>query len=315
MNGSGQAARRRNPDMVRLAIPIVALVAMAITMAMLQPRVTTYIGMQLVLGFALPLVFATMAQLSVIAAGDIDFGLGPFIGLVNCVTAALMASHPALCWLSLVGCVVAYAALGAFIEVQRLPSIVVTLGASFVWLGLALLIMPTPGGSAPGWLSAIVRFRPPVVPLPILAALVVAGATHWLFRRSSYSVVLRGLGSSAATVRAAGWSLLIARSALYGLAGLFGTIAGLLLTGLINSGDANVGTPYTLLSVAAVIVGGAEFSGGVVSPAGAVAGAFVLVLAGALLSFMNVPSDWQLSVQGLLLILVLGVRLMLRRTA
>ena len=315
MSESVQAVRRRNPDVIRLAVPVLALVAMAIAMAILQPRVTSYIGMHLVLNFALPLVFAAMAQLAVIAASDIDFGLGPFIGLVNCVTAALMPIHPWLCWLALAGGIATYAGLGAFIEARRLPSIVVTLGASFVWLGLALLIMPTPGGSAPAWLQSAARARPPFVPLPILIAVVLGCVTHWLFRRSSYSVVMRGLGSSPAAVRAAGWSLLRARSALYGLAGLFGTLSGLFLTGLINSGDANVGTPYTLLSVAAVIVGGAEFSGGVVSPAGAVVGAFVLVLAGALLSFMNVPSDWQLSVQGSLLILVLGVRLVLRRLA
>lgn len=304
---------RRSPDLVRIAIPVLALVGMAATMAVLQPRVMSYIGMQLVLAFSLPLVLAAMAQLSVVAASDLDVGLGNFIGLVNCITAASMAAHPWLCSLSLAGCVAAYAALGAFVEIQRLPSIVVTLGASFVWLGLALLIMPTPGGGAPDWLTQIVRFRPPFVPLPILVAIAVAAVGQWVFRGSSYSVVLRGLGSSAAVVRSAGWSLLAARSILYGLAGVFGVLSGLALTGLIHSGDANVGTAYTLLSIAAVIVGGSEFSGGVVSPAGTVVGAFVLVLAGALLSFMNVPSDWQLGVQGLLLIVVLALRLLQRR--
>lgn len=92
-------------------------------------------------------------------------------------------------------------------------------------------------------------------------------------------------------------------------------ISGLLLTALISSGDANVGTPYTLLSVAAVIVGGSSFTGGVISPIGAVVGAFIMLLTGVLLSFTAISSDWQLSVQGLLLLLVLGLKTLSRRPA
>ena len=67
--------------------------------------------------------------------------------------------------------------------------------------------------------------------------------------------------------------------------------------------------------MAAVIIGGGEFVGGVVSPVGAVIGAFIMLLTGALLSFMNVSTDWQLSVQGAILILVLGTRVLQRRQA
>jgi len=144
---------------------------------------------------------------------------------------------------------------------------------------------------------------------------VLALVGHWLFMRSSYGVVLRGIGSTPQAVQRAGWSLLTARTALYGLAGLFGLIAGLVLTGLNTTGDANFGAPYTLLSIAAVIVGGGEFFGGIVAPVGAVIGAFIMLLTGSLLSFMNVSTDWQLSVQGAILILVLGTRALQRRRA
>ena len=306
-------SRTNGDELFRLLIPTLALIVIATILVVLQPRVTTYVGMQLVLGYATPLMFAAMAQMSIIAASDIDFGIGPFISLVNCLTAAFLVSDPALCILLYVLCILTYAGLGAFIQIRRLPSIVVTLGASFIWIGLALVVMPKPGGAAPEWLAAMVRYRPPFVPLPILVALVLGILMHWVYKRSSYGVVMRALGSSPSAVAAAGWSLVVARSSLYGIAGLFGVLSGIYLTGMINSGDANIGTPYTLLSVSSVIVGGALFTGGVISPVGAVIGVFVMVLTGTLLSFMNVPSDWQLSAQGALLILVLGVRLFQRR--
>lgn len=301
-------ARRAPLVNLRVVLPAAALAVMVAAIFWLQPRAMTYVGMHLLLSFSLPLMFAAMAQLCIIAASDIDLGIGPFIGLVNCVAALYLGSDPLLAAAILAGCVLAYAAMGAFVEARRLPSIVVTLGASFVWLGLAVLLLPTPGGAAPQWLSGAVRLKPPLVPLPVYVAVALALFGQWLFMRSSYGVVLRGIGSAPRAVQRAGWSLLTARSALYGLAGLFGVIAGLLLTGLNTTGDANVGAPYTLLSIAAVIVGGGEFVGGVVSPPGAVIGSFIMLLTGSLLSFLNVSTDWQLSVQGAILIFVLGSR-------
>lgn len=305
--------RLRIGGSLRVLLPAVALAVMLGVIFHIQPRAMSYVGLRLLLNFALPLMFAAMAQLCVIAASDIDLGLGPFIGLVNVLSARLLAAQPAAGAASLALCVLAYAGMGAFIAARRLPSIVVTLGASFVWLGLALLVLPTPGGSAPAWLAALVRLRPPLVPLPVVFAAGLALLGHVLFMRSSYGVVLRGMGGAPQAVARAGWSLLAGRAVLYGLAGAFGVCGGLLLTGLNTTGDANFGTPYTLLSIAAVIVGGGEFVGGVVAPVGAVLGAFIMLLTGSLLSFMNVSTDWQLGVQGAILIVVLGLRAVQRR--
>ena len=69
---------------------------------------------------------------------------------------------------------------------------------------------------------------------------------------------------------------------LFALAGLFGMLSGLALVGLTTSADANIALRYTLLSIAGVILGGGEFTGGRVSPIGAVIGALTLTLAGSL---------------------------------
>ncbi len=49
---------------------------------------------------------------------------------------------------------------------------------SFVWLGLAILVLPTPGGKSPEWLSALMKLKPPPlcrsIPFPIIAAVVIA---------------------------------------------------------------------------------------------------------------------------------------------
>ena len=55
------------------------------------------------------------------------------------------------------------------------------------------------------------------------------------------------------------------------------------------------------------------FTGGRVSPAGAVIGAMTLTLAGSFLSFLRIPPAWQIGAQGAILILVLALRVLIDR--
>src|SRR5207244_91885 len=129
--------------------------------------------------------------------------------------------------------------LGALIYLRNLPSIVVTLGMSFVWQGLAILILPRPGGKAPEWLGAFMGFKPPFIPFPIIAAVVIAIVVHFGLMRTSYGAILRGAGGNPVAIDRAGWSLLKTKVAAFALAGTFGVLSGMALIGLTTSADAN----------------------------------------------------------------------------
>src|SRR5205085_2644430 len=152
--------------------------------------------------------------------GDIDLGIGPYVGLVNCIVAGLLGDEPVLATMMLIACPLSYAVMGALIHLRQLPSIVVTLGSSFVWLGLALMVLPMPGGNVPAWLTSFVRMHPPLVPLPIILALVPMVVAHLVLNKLSYGVVLRGIGGGLSAVDRAGRSSLKARMALYAAAGI-----------------------------------------------------------------------------------------------
>lgn len=304
------AARQR---VLRIALPFLSLALILLGIGYTNPRAISYFGLTLMLNLAVPVALATMAQLFVIAVGDLDLSIGTFVGFVACVAATYLHDTPALGWLVLAGAVALYAALGALIQLRDLPSIVVTLGMSFVWQGLSILVLPKPGGHAPDWAHAVMNWRVPVLPLPILAALLIALAVHVGLMRTAYGAILRGAGGNPGAIRRAGWSLLKARMTVFGLAGLFGVLSGLALIGLTTSGDATIGGGYTLLSIAGVILGGGEFVGGRVSPVGAVVGALTLTLAGTLLNFLHVSPDWGAGAQGLILIAVLAARALINR--
>ncbi|MFH5776834.1 ABC transporter permease [Paracoccus sp. NGMCC 1.201697] len=299
---------QRPADLLRSLLPVIGLVAVMAGIYSYRPNAASYIGFNLLLTYAIPVALAAFAQMFIIAAGDIDLSIGNFVSLVTCIVAVVLPASPVLGGAILLLLVLAYAAMGMLIHARRLPSIVVTLGFSFIWLGIAVLILPRPGGLAPDWLAALVRIRTPLAPLPVWALFVLSLLGYLLLQRWSFGIVLRGVGGNPKAVARAGWSVLRAKAVLYGLAGLFGVLSGLVLTGIATSGDANLAPNYTLLSVAAVILGGGEFVGGKVSPVGTVLGAMTLVLMNSLLTFMNVNSDWQLAAQGLILIAVLAAR-------
>jgi ribose transport system ATP-binding protein len=120
-------------------------------------------------------------------------------------------------------------------------------------------------------------------------------------------VVLRGFGANPAAMIASGWPPTRYGMVRYLVAGLFSAAAGLSLTAINASSDINSGNSYTLLSVAAVVMGGCALTGGIVAPIGAVFGAVTLALIGALLGALGVSSDFNAAAQGAVLIGLLGV--------
>ncbi|WP_181701792.1 ABC transporter permease [Chthonobacter albigriseus] len=289
------------------------MAVLLVAIFVIQPRAMSYFGLNLMLNLALPIAFATMAQLCVITVNDLDLSIGSFVSFCACVGATFLNDTPLLGVAVLVGCVGVYAAVGALIHLRNLPSIVVTLGMSFVWLGCSVLLLPTPGGTAPAWLIAIVKFKTPLIPFAILASIALALIVHAGLMKSAAGAVLRGSGGNPQAIARAGWSLLRTKVTMFALAGCFGVLAGLSLVGMTTSADANIALRYTLLSIAGVILGGGEFVGGRVSPIGAVLGALTLALAGSLLSFMQISPDWQIGAQGAILIVVLALRTLVNR--
>ena len=300
---------RVSGDQLRLAVPVLALVALLAGVFWMQPRAASYTGLNLLFNLSVPITLATLAQMVIISVNDLDLSMGAFVSFVACVTATFLNDAPLIGALILLASIGVYAVIGVVIHLRNLPSIVVTLGMSFVWAGLAVLILPAPGGAAPEWVRSMMTVKPPLMPMAIAASILIAIVAHLVVMRSSFGVLIRGLGGNERSIARAGWSVVWARAGAYALAATFAVLAGIALVGLATSADANIALRYTLLSIAGVILGGGEFIGGRVSAVGAVIGALTLTLAGSFLSFLRLSPDWQIGAQGAILILVLALRL------
>ncbi|WP_292298183.1 ABC transporter permease, partial [Mesorhizobium sp.] len=276
-------------------------------MIAINPAVASTFGLDLLLMPALSLVLVTGAQMFIVGGSEIDLGVGAFAGLVSVLSATLLYDQPWLGALALMVAVATYAGLGGLIQARKIPAIVVTLGASFIWVGIGYALQPTPGGASPDWLSALFNWSLGVVPTSIILIAAVA-LIVLVIDRLPLGVVLRGFGNNPAAMIRSGWSPTRYALVRYLIAGLFAAAAGLSLTAINTASDINSGNSYTLLSVAAVVMGGCSLLGGVISPVGAVAGAVTLSLIGALLGTLSVSSDYNAATQGLILIALLTLR-------
>ena len=300
-----------------LVPPLISLLTFVVVFGLCVWRnsdILTYIGLTLVFSTAVPLAFASVSQMFLITAGDIDLGLGNFMSLVNVVAATWLLTDVDLAVLTLAALLLAYPLMGLFVHVRRVPAIVVTLGMSFVWLGLASYKLLSAGGSTPDWMYNAFNYELPVVPLAVYLCAVPGLVAFCILILWRYGAVMRGFGNNPRAIEAAGWSPLQAHVTLYAFAGLFAFLAGMMVTASTFGGDPIGSGSYTLISVAAVILGGSHFFGGIVSPLGVIFGALSLTLVGTLLALFDVGGEYVAMVQGLLLLGIVGLRTVLVRT-
>ncbi len=279
------------------------------------PNALSTFGLDILLQASVPLAFAIIAQMLFMQAGDLDLGLGFAIGLANTIAATYLADAPAIAVLALGGLVAGYVLLAVLVERLTISSVVATLGASFVWLGLGLIVRESPGGRSPEWLSAMVQVKLWPLPLACYVLVAVAALGTWLCRGWSYSILLRAFGHNRDTYVSLGFSALAARATLYALAAMFAILAGLFLTATTGAGNVHIASNFTLATIAAAVVGGASFAGGRVEPIGAVMAVIGISLISTNLGFLGISAEYSTAISGLALIAALSFRPAARQSA
>lgn len=269
----------------------------------------------------LPLALAAVAQAVIVIAGGIDLSLGSMMALTSVVSASLMMGRPEEFGFVVVAGVLLLGLLlgavnGSLVVITRVPDIIVTLAMSFVWAGTALLVLRTPGGGSAKWLRELVLGSVGSEWIPKAAVvLFVVVAVIWLpIRRTRLGLSLYAIGSSQLAAFRSGVSVGRTKIIAYMLGGLFAALAGLSLTASTGIGTPVPG-PYTLLSVAAVVLGGVSLAGGRGGVVGPIIAVMVLSLIRTDMTFLKLNTNLATVAQGVILIAVVmfGTLIQFRR--
>lgn len=259
----------------------------------------------------LALILVGMAQTMAVLVGGLDLSVGPLMTLTNCFGSHVMAGTGGSIVLGIIACLGLGAACGfmngCIIVYGRIQPIIATLATGAIFIGLALLLRPTPGGAIDGdfawaftndinelgltygWWDDLGTFGK--IPLqPIFLALIIV--LVWIpFKRSSTGRGAYAIGSNAHAAYMSGVRIDRSKIAAFTLAGFFAGCAGVYLTMQMGSGNADApqAAEYTLRSIATVVIGGTSLYGGSGGVIGTIFGA--LVLRSISFIFRVVPED------------------------
>jgi ribose transport system permease protein len=269
----------------------------------------------------LPLALAAAAQAIVVIGGGIDLSIGAMMALVNVVAAVLMKGQSeefgvAVVVAMLVLGLVLGTVNGSVVVLTRVPDIVVTLAMSFVWAGCALLVLPVPGGGSAKWLTDLVlgSFGTEWIPKAAVVLVVTVGVIWIPVRRSRLGLSIYAIGSNQLAAFRSGVSIGRTKILAYTLMGLFAALAGLSITASTGVGTPAPG-PYTLLSVAAVVLGGVSLAGGRGGVFGPIVAVVILQIIRTDMTFLDVDNNLATVLQGVILIgvVMIGSLVQIRR--
>lgn len=257
-----------------------------------------------------PLMLCAMSQGCIMLVGGINLSLGASLSLATTIAAVTMFEGAG----GMAGGVIATLAagmgiglvMGLVVTFGRLPDIIVTLAFSYIWNGAALLVLSKPGGHIP---SAYAKFLQGQGAVPFAIIMILLMLILWkVMKNTRLGINIYAIGGNAKASFESGINVQLTKIMAYIISGLFMAGAALVLVGQTGCGDPTIGNAYGTKSIAAAILGGFSFSGGIGQMKGAVLGAFIYIAIENVLFFSGLSSFYQYIIQGTILIAAIGLK-------
>jgi ribose transport system permease protein len=296
----------------RPIIPLIGLLGVLILIIdIVNPGIVSPGWANIIVRTTVPLAILAGCQTITMLTGGIDLSAGAVASMTGFVTATLVHSPggvPQAILVSLIVALLAGLVTGVGVGVFRVHPLIMTLGMSFVVLGLAnvwQLQSVQTGAGVPDVLTTLgsatlLGFIPAglLVLVPVVVVILVG------LRRTGYGRLLYAVGDNPVAARLSGaraWQVLIV---LYVLSALLAGIGGLLLSGLTNTASVTLADSLVLPSVAAAVIGGTSILGGRGGYGGTLVGALILSVLTALLTAVGLPEPTRQIVFGAIIVVV-----------
>ncbi|MDI6025224.1 ABC transporter permease [Corticibacterium sp. UT-5YL-CI-8] len=265
------------------------------------------------------LTLVSIGQFLVIITAGLDLSVGVMLAICSVVAATVMSYWPdglaGSIWLVIgFGCLAAMGAAliigivnGIGIAVLNVNPFMMTLAMSSIGFGIALMMTGgVPVYGIPSAFSDVFGFGTALgIPTPILVTIGFIALVHFLLQHMHVGRYLYAIGSNPRAASLSGINVAFYTFLAYSLCALLASVAALLLTARLESGEANLGASMPLQSIAACVVGGVSLTGGVGKLRDVVLGAIFITLVQNGLNLMGMDSYVQMVVIGCLLVLAI----------
>ncbi|MEI9402518.1 ABC transporter permease [Mesorhizobium argentiipisi] len=242
----------------------------------------------------------------VILTGGIDLSVGSIVALSTVLVAGLANTYPPIVGinLALVAGVVIGFGNGVLITRLGLQPIIVTLSTMAMVRGLAMWLSESRPifGTLPKELFMLFDGRFLGIPIPVLIFLVVAVCAMFFLANTRAGRAIYQVGGNEEAASLAGVPVSPTKILAYTLCGFLASIAGIILTARMQSGDGvRTGMGWELDAIAAVAVGGISLAGGRGQLLGATCGVVIIGILANAFNLMGINPYWQRIVIGLVL--------------
>ncbi len=306
--------------LLRALAPLLGLAVMCAALSVISPDFRTADNFINILRQSSVNALLALGQLLVILTAGIDLSVGSLLG-VCCVAFAWMLKvsvpAPASMAATLALGLLLGLVNGLLLTRLRLPHpFVSTLGMMNAARGAALILS---GGFPISDLPASARWLGAgalgPLPAPVLVMLVTYLLFHLVLRYTLFGRDVYAIGGNPEASRLAGIPVAARLNMVYALSGGLAALAAIVVAGRMNSGFPLAGQGAELDAIAAVIIGGGSFFGGVGTAAGTLIGALIMAVLRNGLNLLNVSSYWQMVVVGVVIIWAVWVDVLRQRAA
>jgi ribose transport system permease protein len=288
-----------------VASAVVLLLAAVFVPKFYEPGNLTTVAIQ-----ASVLGIVAVGQMLVLLVAGLDLSVNAVLGLGAVIVISNQQGFSVVTVLEALGIAVGVGlANGLLVAWRKVPPFIATFGM-LIFVGGARLAYThgQASGNVPSWLRVVgigqLGFLPNAALAWILILLLVGGIL--LFTR--YGRYVYAVGANTEAARYAGVPTREVVVACYIACSVLALVGGLVLSGYIGYVDQRLGTDFNVNSIASAIVGGTTFSGGRGNPLGTAAGAILLSILLDLVVVAGISINWQLAVQGLVLVLATAIQ-------
>lgn len=298
--------------------PLLGLLILCAALSLASPHFLTVDNLLNVLRQSAINAILALGQLVVIITAGIDLSIGSIVGLTIVLLALMMKAG----WPWQMACAAAVASgaavgllNGLLLTRLKLPHpFISTLGTMNVARGAALLLAAgVPISGLPAGFREGVAGSALGIPSPVLIAAAVYALGHVFLARTVWGRDLYAIGGNREAARLCGIPVDRRLNLAYALSGAAAGLAAVVLAGRMNSGFPLAGQGAELDAIAAVIIGGASFFGGVGTVGGTLIGALVIGFLRNGLNLLDVSAFWQMVVIGSVIVAAVTIDVLRQR--
>lgn len=316
--------------------PLVVLLVLFILLWILSPPFRSPTSLAILMMEAAAIGIVAAGQTFVILTGGIDLSVEAMVSFAGVTCAILIAgtniaggqiAEGLPSYVAIFIALVAGAGVGLFqgviITLLKINPFIVTLGFRSILLGISLVWTRGAGINIGrddflafltsfirielGPLSSIIGIDTLRIPMPFIIAIVIYVLVWVVLRHTKLGRYTYAIGGNETAAQLSGVNVTKTKIIIYGISGLLAAVSGVLVMGRLQSGAYQNGTNMTLISVAAVVIGGTALSGGVGGIWGTMVGVLIIRIVEQGLVYLNVPSNAKEIVIGAIIVLAVAL--------